>query len=68
MRITYDDANECFELPQNVRRIIRDIGGCAALPDLQVFPDEHLRLEVLLHQLGALGYLCGLYCLSLIHI
>lgn len=28
MRITYDDANECFVLPQNVRRIIADLGGC----------------------------------------
>lgn len=30
IRITYDDANECFVLPQNVRRIIRDLGGCVA--------------------------------------
>jgi hypothetical protein len=30
MRVTYDDANECFVLPQNVARIIRDVGWCAA--------------------------------------
>lgn len=29
MRITYDDANECFVLPQNVERIIEDVGWCA---------------------------------------
>jgi hypothetical protein len=30
MRVTYDDANECFVLPQNVARIIKDVGWCAA--------------------------------------
>lgn len=29
MRITYDDANESFVLPQNITRILKDIGACA---------------------------------------
>ena len=32
MRITYDDANECFVLPQNVERIIQDVGWCGTSP------------------------------------
>lgn len=42
MRITYDDANECFVLPQNVRRIIRDVGGCVALSGLRTTAHDEL--------------------------
>lgn len=32
MRVTYDDANESFVLPQNISRILKDIGACASTP------------------------------------
>eukprot|EP00892_Ulva_mutabilis_P001697 jgi/Ulvmu1/11528/UM078_0017.1 len=34
MRITYDDANESFVLPQNVSRILQDIGASFSEPSL----------------------------------
>lgn len=43
MRITYDDANESFVLPQNITRILKDVGACAPPASLACPRPMHCR-------------------------